>query len=340
MDRMGKTTIRDIARRAGVCIATVSRVINDKDNVLPETRQRILDLIDQTGYQPDAIGRGLVLRRSRNILLEHFNIADPYCVALAASISSHCQTIGYRMLLADCRFDPSLEAEHLSRVCDGSVDGLIISPLPVRDNVAQYRRLVRSGFPLVVMDNAVPGVRANCVKYNDSMAGRMAMDYLFERGHRRIAFVQWQPRFHTVQDRRRSYLESHRKRQLSVDPAYMVTMPAEFRDWDRSTFDRLLALPTPPTAILTENELVGVGSMNMLLQCGLRIPDDIAVMAIGDALLDLLTPVPLTAVSLHPEQAAATAVGLLAELIENPMLRRQPPRKFVQNPRLIVRRSA
>src|SRR5665647_1046244 len=105
---MNRTTIHDIAKQAGVCIATVSRVINNKDNVLPQTRRRILDLIDRTGYRPNAMGRGLVLRRSQNILLEHFNIADPYCVALAEGISSHCQAIGYRMLLADCRFDPAL----------------------------------------------------------------------------------------------------------------------------------------------------------------------------------------------------------------------------------------
>jgi LacI family transcriptional regulator len=337
---MEKATIRDIAKQAGVCIATVSRVINHKENVLPETRRRILALIERTGYRPNAMGRGLVSRRSHNILLEHFNIADPYCVALAESISSHCQAIGYRMLLADCRLDPALEAEHLSRVRDGSVDGLIISPLPVRDNVPQYRELVRSGFPLVVMDNIVPGVRTNCVKYDDRMAGRMAMDYLFEKGHRRIALIQWQPRFHTVQDRRRSYFESHRKRRLSVDPAYLVTMPDAFRDWDRGAFKRLMALPKPPTAILTENEFVGVASMNMLLQCGVRIPNDVAVVAIGDALLDLLAPIPLTTISLHPEQAAAVAVKRLAELIENPSLRHQPPRKFVQTPSLIVRGSA
>lgn len=337
---MGKITIRDIADRAGVCIATVSRVINNKDNVLPETRQRVLELIERTGYHPNAMGRGLVLRRSQNILLEHFNLADPYCVALSESISNHCQAIGCRMLLAGCKADPNLEAEHLRRVRDGSVDGLIISPLPVPNNITLFRDLAKSRFPLVVMDNDVPGVKLNCVKYDDRAAARMAVDYLLEKGHRRIAFIQRSLGFHTVDDRRQSYLDSHRKRRLPVNPDYIITMPNALGDWSGDDFERVLTMPDRPTAFLTENEHVAVVCMNFLLRAGVRIPDDIAVVAIGDALLDALVPVPLTAVSLHPEQAALKAVSLLAELIEHSHLRHEPPREFIQQPSLVVRASA
>lgn len=337
---MRKTTIRDIAKQAGVCIATVSRVINDKENVLPETRERILALIERTGYRPNAMGRGLVLRRSRNILFEHFNIADPYCVALANSISDCCRTIGCRMLLADCKFDPTLEADHLSHARDGSVDGMIISPLPVRDNIPLFRELARSGFPVVVMDNTVPSVRMHCVKYDDRAAGTIAMDYLFQKGHQRIAFIQCWHDFHTIRDRRRSYLESHRKRDIPIDPKHLVTLPYAFGEWDHKVFEQLLASSAPPTALLTENEIVAVATMNILMQCGVRIPDDVAVMAIGDTLLDSLVPVPLTTISLHPDQAAQKAVALLAELIEDSGVRRSSPRVLVQKPSLVIRTSA
>ncbi len=336
-----KPTIREIADMAGVCIATVSRVINGKDNVLPETRDRILALIERTAYRPNALGRSLVLRRSHNILLEHFDISDPYCVAIAGSISSCSRTAGYRMLLADCKFDAALEAEHLSHVRDGSVDGLIISPLPIRDNIGHYRELAASGFPVVVIDNAIPGVRMNCVKYDDRAAGAMATDYLAAKGHQRIAFVgRGSCEFHTVQDRRESYLDRHRRRRIPVNPAHLLTMPRAFRDWTPATFERLLSQPAPPTALLTENEMVAVVCMNILLQCGARIPQDVAVMAIGDTLLDALVPVPMTTISLHPEQAATKAVELLVKLIENPKLRRKKPLVYVQKPSLVVRKSA
>jgi DNA-binding LacI/PurR family transcriptional regulator len=337
---MGKTTIREIAEKAGVCIATVSRVLNQKDNVLPETRQKILALIERTGYRPNAMGRGLVLRRSRNIVLAHFSIADPYCVALSESVSSRCHELGYRMLLADCRCDAALEAEHLARVRDGSADGMIVSPLPIRDNIPVFRELAQSGFPVVVIDNAAPTVKMHCVKYDDVAAGAMAMDYLFAKGHRRIAFLQREHAFHTVEDRRRSFFESHRKRGVPVTPDCVVTMPYSFCDWDPSQLERLLALPGRPTAILTENEIVAVACMNILLRRSIRIPEDVAVMAIGDALLDSLVPVPMTTISLHPERAALHAVDLLAKLIETPPPRRPKPRTYVQKPSLVVRQSA
>jgi DNA-binding LacI/PurR family transcriptional regulator len=337
---VAKKTIRDIARMAGVCIGTVSRVINDKDKVHPATRQRILALIEKTGYRPNALGRGLKRRRSQNVLLEVCSIVDPYCAALSESISNHCWSLGYKMLLADSKLSPALEAEHLSRVRDGSVDGMIVSPLPIRDNIPLFRNLAQTGFPIVLMDNAVPTVRMNCIKYDDVAAGKLAMDYLFEKGHERIAFVQWWPGFHTVQDRRQSYLESHKNRGVRLHSDYVVTMPDAFRDWSRQTFERLLALPAPPTAILAENEIVAVACMNIVLKCGMRIPHDVAVMAFGDTLLESLVPVPLTTVALHHQEASLTAVELLADLIENPGLRRQTLCRHVQTPSLVIRDSA
>lgn len=337
---MRKTTIRDIAEKAKVCIATVSRVLNNTGNVQPETRQRILDLVEQTGYRPNAMGRGLALRRSGNVLLEVFDIADPYCVAISDRISNLCQTNGGRMLLADCKLDPYLEAEHLTRAQDGSIDGMIISPLPIQMNIPLFRKLVHSGFPIVAMDNVVPTIKMNCVKYDDRAASRLAMNYLFDKGHRRIAFIQRRHKFHAVVDRRESYLECHRKRRLSVDPNLIVTLPYDFQLWDPGCFERLLDLPQPPTAFLTENEVVAVACMNNLLQHRMRIPEDIAVMAIGDTMLGPLMPIPLTAVSLHPEQAAGKAVDLLTQLIESPDLRQIPPRVLVQEPSLVIRASA
>lgn len=337
---VAKRTIRDIARMAGVCIGTVSRVINNKDKVHPATRKRILDLIERTGYRPNALGQGLKRRRSQNVLLEVWSIIDPYCAALSESISNHCWSLGYKMLLADSKLSPALEAEHLSRVRDGSVDGMIVSPLPTRDNVPLFRNLAQTRFPIVLMDNAVPTVRMNCIKYDDLAAGRLAMEYLFEKGHERIAFVQWWPGFHTVQDRRRSYLESHKNRGIRVHPDYVVTLPDAFRDWSRHTFERLLALPAPPTAILAENEIVAVASMNIALKCGMRIPQDVAVMAFGDTLLESLAPVPLTTVALHHQEASLKAVKLLVDLVENRELAGKKPRQHVEKPSLIIRESA
>jgi LacI family transcriptional regulator len=340
MSKKKKATIHDLAAMAGVCIGTVSRVINNKDKVHPETRQRILELIEQTGYRPSALGRGLVLRRTNNLMLQVPNVADPYSASVAKNVSNYCRAHGYRTFLGDSDYDPAVEAEYLRRAMDGSADGLLISPLPTEENHSHYMDLVRAGFPVVAMDNAVPGVPIRCVKYDDVGGAVMAVDYLFEKGHRKIAYLQWRPAYQTVQDRLLGYAESHKKRGLKVNPEYIVSAPESLPDWNIEVLDKLLRIPNPPTAIFAENELMAMACVSSLVRLGKRIPDDVAVMSFGDALLDHVTPVPLTTIWLHQDEASRKAVQLLLDLIENPGQRAGRLEPYVQKPELIVRRSA
>jgi DNA-binding LacI/PurR family transcriptional regulator len=335
-----KPTINDVARMAGVCIGTVSRVINNKDKVLPSTRQRILDVIAKTGYRPSAIARGLVLNRTHNILLCMHNIADPYCASVAKVIRMGTRKLGYGLLLGDSNYDHATEADYLRRTVEGRADGLIIGPLPGTKNVRHYKDLVQMRFPVVTIDAQVPGLDLNCVKYDDVGIGRMAVDYLFERGHRRIALLQWRSDFQTVKDRHEGYLASHRAHKMTVNPEYCITAPKSLESWDKSIVGRLFVLPQPPTAILAENEMMATLCVNALLRLGMRVPQDVAVIGMGDVLSDAYYPLPMTVVSFHHEKAVARALDLLMELIDQPDLRKQPPRLFVQEPELIVRESA
>ncbi len=177
---MKNITIHEIAEMAGVCIGTVSRVINNKDKVHPQTREKILKLIEQTGYRPSALGQGLRSRCSRCLLLQVPNIADPYSASVAKTISFHCRAAGYKMFLGDSDYDPQTEASYLHRLRDGGVDGLIISPLAGGKNNRLIAALVRDGFPVVAMDNPLPGVQVNSVRYDD-YAGASAPWIIFSK---------------------------------------------------------------------------------------------------------------------------------------------------------------
>jgi DNA-binding LacI/PurR family transcriptional regulator len=331
------STIRDVARLAGVCIGTVSRVINNRDKVDPATRRRILRLIAKTGYRPSAMGRALALRRTHNIVLHVPNIADPYYARLSKLTSANCRERGYRMLLGDSDYDEAMEAETLRRCRDGGADGLLISPLPSQDNVALYRELVRADFPVVLIDNDVPAARLNCVKYDDKQTAILAMEHLFERGHRRIAFLGWRREYQTVRDRIQGYHESLRRHGVAASDEYFVTLPPSLDTMDSGLLDRLMARAQPPTAILAENEILSVICLNALGRMVKRVPQDVAVIGIGDALMDQLSPAPLTTVSLGQEEACALAVRLLLDLAESPAARRKAPAKHIVKPRLIVR---
>jgi LacI family transcriptional regulator len=200
--------IRDIAREAGVCIGTVSRVINNKDLVQPQTRERSLQIIEQAGYQPSAVGRALVLRQTRTIMLLLHNIADPHCVNLAKHVSRLCRRNDCKVVVGDSDYDPALEAEALQIVRDGSVDGLLVSPMCSERDLKFYRNLDRSGSPLVSVMDPVPGTAIPRIKSDDLAAGRTATDYLLDKGHRHIIHVTWHMEFQTVKDRYQGYVDS------------------------------------------------------------------------------------------------------------------------------------
>jgi LacI family transcriptional regulator len=334
------TTIRDIARLAGVCIGTVSRVLNDMDKVHPETRERIRALIAKTGYRPSAVGRALATRRTRSLLLQVTNVADPYYARLSKLAAAACRARGYNMILRDADYDPAAEAETLRRCRDGAVDGLLLSPLPGSDNLPLFREVVRSRFPFVLIDNDVPGSGARCVKYDDCAVAAMAVDRLAAKGHRRVAFLAWHREFPTVQDRIDGWRGALRRHGLPAGDDLLVTLPADFQAAESGWLEALLRRRPAPTALLAENEIVSIVCMNALVRLGRRIPEDVAVIGVGDALIDPLLPVPLTTVSLGQEEACRTAVDLLLDLIERPKARRAAPRTITARPFLVEGRSA
>lgn len=336
---MNKITITEIAEMAGVCIGTVSRVINNKDKVHPETRKKIQKLIEKTGYSPSAMGQGLRSRRSRCLLLQVPNIGDPYSASVAKAVSTQCRRLGYKMFLGDSDYDAETEAFYLRRLRDGGVDGLIISPLAGGKNEKLVAALVREGFPVVAMDTTFAGVKVNSVRYDDYAGASKAMDHLFERGHRRVAFIQLQTGFQTVRDRHRAYCESFERHGLKFHPPDDITAPPSAKLWDNAILADILRKPGHPTAILTENEIVASLCLGTLEHLQKRIPEDVAVVSFGDSLMEHFTPIRLTAVALHQDLASLQAIELLLELIDNPDLRKRPPREILLQPELIVRQS-
>lgn len=336
---MSRISIKDIARKAGVCIGTVSRVINNMDRVHPETREKIRKLIEETGYRPNSAGRALVSGKTRNVLVVVHNIADPYCAAISKSFSSLWHELGYKMLLGDSNYDPALELEHLARARDGCADGLIISPIPGKANTLTYREMAKSGFPFAAIDNRVEGTRTNCIKYNDYSAASIAVEYLTEKGHKNIAFVNSRPEYQTVKDRHAGYLDTMHRMKLPVRDEFLAPLPKALTE-TADAIQQLMRGKPAPTALLAENEIMAMVCMNTLIRAGFRIPQDVAVIAIGDTLTDNFAPVPMTTVSLRHDLMCQEAVRVLTQLMDNPGQIREKPIQEIIQPELIIRNSA
>jgi len=336
---MSKISIKDIAKKAGVCIGTVSRVINNLDRVHPETREKIRKIISESGYRPSAAGRALASGRTHNVLVVVHDIADPYGSAISKLFSRHWHDLGYKMLLGDSNYDQDLEREHLSRARNGSVDGLIVSPIPGRKNMPFYREMIGSGFPFIAIDNPIEGVRTNCVKYDDHMAAAIVVKYLAGKKHRNIAFLQSRTQFQTVRDRQAGYIETMKLMKLPVKDFFYSPLPTSLPEV-AAEVNSLVCRNPAPTAILAENEIMATVCMNTLLQAGFKIPGDIAVIAIGDTLRDHFSPVPMTTVSLRQDLMCEKATSMLKHLIDNPQSAKQSPIREIIQPELVIRASA
>jgi DNA-binding LacI/PurR family transcriptional regulator len=336
---MGKT-MADIAKMAGVSIGTVSRVVNNKDKVHPETRARIRTLIEHLNYQPSATARGLALRRTENIMLLVPNIGDPYFADLTKSIARFCRGAGYKVLLADCDYDPAIEAEYLQKIRDGRVDGAIISPLPTRESEQYFLDMVRHHFPHVCIEMEPRTVRTNSVLYDDAGGAEAAVDYLFEKGHKRIAFCRSSIDFQTVANRHLGYVRSHEKRGLRANPGYTLLMPSPLESKDPAPIRTLLGREDHPTAILTENDIMAIFCISTLERLGKRVPRDIAVVGFGDISYTAFLDVPLTTVRQPQEELARKAVQRLLALTGNLKERAAPPQRIIVKTKLIIRDSA
>ena len=336
---MAQKTIEDIARLAGVCIGTVSRVLNNKDRVHPQTRERIQLIIEKLGYRPSAVGRALVTRRSRNIMLLLHNIADPHCISLAKYLSRMCRAENYRLLVGDSDYDPALEAACLKDLGDGSADGLLVSPLAGKRNAALYRKLADSGFPIVFLMDPISGVKGPCVKYDDFGAGRMATDYLLDKGHANIVFAGWHTEFQTVQDRYKGYVKSHKLRKTEPRPELRLQLPHSLKEV-REKLTCVLGLSPAPTAILAENEMVALTCCNALAQMGRRVPRDVAVMIFGEEMPEGTTPIPMTVVTWSQRELCSLSLDLLLQQIRNPEKAGELGTTTTLRPELIIRESA
>ncbi|MEQ8821364.1 MAG: LacI family DNA-binding transcriptional regulator [Sumerlaeia bacterium] len=334
------STIHDIARMAGVSIGTVSRVINGKDRVAPDTRARVLSLIEQYNFRPRASARGLAMNKTRSIMLLVSDIGNIYFAELAKEISRHCRVRGYKVLLGDSDETISVESEHLKAMTDGSVDGLIIAPLSTDANIAHYGDLIERGFPLVMLDTNLPGVKASCVRVDNRLGGEMAVDYLVEKGHRRIAFVSGDTTFQTNRLRYEGYCQGLQKHGLPLREPYLVPNQEFLEEQGFCGVERLMALAEPPTAIFATSDLTAMGCIRAATAQGCRVPEDVAVLGFDNLKISAHLGIPLTTVGQPREEIGRQAVDLLLAKIDADKSKKLPIEERLVPPQIVVRASA
>jgi LacI family transcriptional regulator len=315
MPKPKSLTHKDIARLAGVSTATVSYVLNNGPrSVAGETRERVLRIVAESGYYPNAIARSLRTQQTLTIGLVVPNLMEMYYGSLACSLEEVCFERGYIVTVCNTNHQADKERRFAEALRAKQADGLVF--VPNSGSMDAIRVLRQARVPVVVLDHDLPGLP--CVVVDDFQGGLLATQHLIELGHRRIGFIDRRPNYSHSQKRLDGYLTALHKAGLEAEPSLVVTCGVETNAGIAAT-DALLACSPPVTAIFAFDDMVALNAMHAIHRAGLSIPDDISVVGFDDIPNAALSYPPLTTVNNPTDMIASVAARKLFALLENPI---------------------
>lgn len=301
-------TIKEVARRAGVSITTVSHVVNGTRFVAEATRQRVLAAVGELGYAPNMLARSLVTSKTATLGLAISAFSNVYTAELCSALERRCFDAGLTLLVAETHDDQDRELAVVGSLQQRRVDGIFLATAAGADNPT-LEHLRRSGLPTVLVDRiAAPDFDAVGVENRDSTAGLVR--HLASAGHRRIGMIAGRAGVSTTEERRAGYRLGLETADLPFDPSLEQDGQSSSRAAE-TAMGALLDLETPPTAVISGNNAMTLGSLRSLNQRALDVPGDIALAVFDDfEWADLLSP-QLTALAQPIEQIGDQAIRLM-----------------------------
>jgi LacI family transcriptional regulator len=329
-------SIKEVARRAGVSLGTVSNVLNRPDAVTPATRQRVLEAIAELGYVRNDSARQLRAGRSRTVAIVVLDVSNPFFTDVVRGAESVVEAGGGMLIVCNSGEDPAREHRHLDMLEEQRVQGLLITP--VSDGPQpRLERFIERGIPVVLVDRGAASASRCSVAVDDVLGGRLAAEHLLAAGHRHLAFVGGPLAIRQVADRYRGTTEA-----LAGSGAALTLFatPHLSIGAGRAAAADVAALPDGPrpTAVVCANDLLALGVLQGLIAAGLRVPDDLAIVGYDDIEFAAAAAVPLSSVRQPRELLGRTAAELLAEEVADTA--KHQHRHAVFQPELVARRSS
>lgn len=335
---MKELTQNQIAKLSRVSQATVSRVLRGDPRVNEELRQRVLAVIEQHGYVPDARAQslrsqragilGLVVHRSPKQLAR-----DPFFSALIAALIEFAGKAGYHLCVDVARAVHSQRAIYEELLRTRRVDGLILVEPQTQDE--RMPRLLEEGFPFVLIGRYEPIEAVYSVDNDNVGAGRMATEYLLRKGHWRIAYISGPRGLFVCEDRYAGYQQALREAQVCC-PSEMVVWGDFTEEHGYRAMSRLLSLPEPPTAVVAVDDLVAIGALRAAKEHGVAVPQQLAVVGFNDSPFCQYVDPPLTSVAVDIRALAQMATEMLIHQVEG----REPPQRRTIVPCHLVERES
>jgi LacI family transcriptional regulator/LacI family repressor for deo operon, udp, cdd, tsx, nupC, and nupG len=329
------SSLTDVAKAAGVSIATVSRVLSHPDNVAPETQAIVRQAMKKLAYQPNRVARRLRQRSGKRHLLGLIipDIQNPFFSEMARGVEDVAYANEFAVMLCNSDEDLKKEAFYLNVMKLESVDGIILPPINDRDPaVIQF---ADSGTPVVTVDRSLSDSTIDKVEVDNCQGAFDAVAHLIKIGHRRIGLITGRLNISTSRDRKLGYERALAAHDISANSDFI-----RVGDYKQASgvalAGELLALPNRPTAFFVANNLMAIGAIEAIHKCHLNIPGDVAIIGFDDfPWADALDP-PLSVVRQPAYEVGRAAAELLLKRLEN---RNSPAAWLRLRPRLILRSS-
>lgn len=310
-------SLQEVAQRAKVSIATVSRVLNKSDKVVPETRAIVEQALRELGYRPSRVARRLRMKDGRAHLVGLIipDIQNPFYAEIARGVEDAAYAAEYALLLCNSDENPEKERFYLDVMRSESVDGIVLPPFD--DTDAAVIEIAATGMPVVCVDRSMAKLKTDLVEVDNHRGAFEAVSHLLDKGHKHIGLIEGRSQVSTSRERRRGYLDALAERGITVRKELMRA--GDFKqESGRILANELLALRKPPTALFVCNNLMTVGALATIHQRGLRVPQDVAIVGFDDLpWAEALDP-PLTVVRQPAYEVGRQAMELLLKRIMDP----------------------
>jgi LacI family transcriptional regulator len=306
------STIGEVAARAAVSTATVSRVLSGSVPVRPATRTRVLAAVEELGFRPSGIARSLKLRRTRMLGVIITDIENPYYPEIVRAVEDAARELDYALLLCNGADDPERESSYLEALAERRIDGIIIATSGM--DVRHARWLAHAPVPVVLMNSetGVPGIPA--VLSDNQAGGRIATEHLLELGHRRIGHITAAAIHEAAAPRLAGVREALDSAGIGSRDLVVAEGDGHVGGGERA-MDELLRLAPELTGVVCYNDLTAIGAFRSLRSHGLRIPGDVSVVGFDNLDLAAYVDPPLTTVVQQKAVMGRWAVERLAALI-------------------------
>ena len=311
--------IDDIAKKAGVSTATVSRVLNNSSSVTPKTRQKVQDVIEQYGYVPNVLARSLSTQNTRSIAVLVADIENPFFSQALRGITQVADENDYNVLLVNTDEDLWREHRCLKVVAQQQQpEGIIITPVSYKNQQtgAVLEDFERCGVPVVLLDRLIEGYNFGSILAENRKGAYEAVRELIRAGHTRIAIIKGSEEKWPVTERWLGYQDAMQEAGLPIQPEYVCSSDQKSRLAHLAT-EQLMDLSQPPTAIFTCNSSMTLGCLGCLTERGLQVPQDVSVVGFDE--IDDLRQVgyPLSVVDRSPVEMGRLAMGMILRRLRN-----------------------